>query len=95
MKQIVKVFPLFTLCATAATLTAQTLTTLHSFDGTDGTGPFGALIQATNGDLYGTTERGGAGSAMIRSAKEVPASGLDQRPPKDLRRGGHSRWPAR
>jgi uncharacterized repeat protein (TIGR03803 family) len=48
------------LCAaTAITLPAQTFTTLFSFDRTDGYGA-GALVQATNGDLYGTTEAGGA-----------------------------------
>jgi uncharacterized repeat protein (TIGR03803 family) len=35
-----------------------TLTTLYSFSGTDGQGPDG-LMQATNGDFYGTTELGG------------------------------------
>jgi len=38
---------------------AQTFTTLHSFDETDGYGPYGALVQATNGSLYGTTFAGG------------------------------------
>ena len=41
-------------------LPAQTLTTLHSFDGTNGADPVAGLVQATNGDLYGTTENGGA-----------------------------------
>jgi len=43
--------------------TAGTLTTLYSFcvqpNCTDGAAPEAALIQATNGDLYGTTARGG------------------------------------
>jgi uncharacterized repeat protein (TIGR03803 family) len=36
-------------------LSAQTLTTLHSFDGKDGGYPRAGLVQATNGDIYGTT----------------------------------------
>jgi uncharacterized repeat protein (TIGR03803 family) len=41
-------------------LSGQTLTTLHNFDGTDGANPYPVLVQATNGDLYGTTLAGGA-----------------------------------
>src|SRR5271166_5413363 len=38
------------------------LTTLHTFHGPDGSSPSGALIQAADGDLYGTTQSGGANS---------------------------------
>jgi len=35
--------------------------TVHSFDGADGYGPDCVLIQASDGNLYGTTNTGGAG----------------------------------
>jgi uncharacterized repeat protein (TIGR03803 family) len=45
--------------ATGIVLPGQTFTTLFSFDGTDGGNPFAGLVQATDGDFYGTTVSGG------------------------------------
>jgi uncharacterized repeat protein (TIGR03803 family) len=51
------------LATTSIALPAQTFTTLLSLDGADGDEPLAELVQATNGDLYGTTEFGGAYNA--------------------------------
>src|ERR1022692_2079528 len=53
----------FVVCAaTAITLPAQ-VSTLFTFDGTHGASPYAGLVQATDGDLYGTTWGGGAKNA--------------------------------
>jgi len=54
-------FLVFIVCtATAIASPAQTLTTLHSFAGApDGYGPITALLQASDGNFYGTTAYGG------------------------------------
>ncbi len=61
----------YALCAlTAFGLRAQTLTTVHSFDFTDGSLPQSGLVQASNGDLYGTTSGGGTyGSGTVFKIK--------------------------
>jgi uncharacterized repeat protein (TIGR03803 family) len=64
-----RAYALFLLCATTAVpLPAQTFTTLRSFDGADGYEPTAALVQATLGDLYGTTAYGGPTKCATNSS---------------------------
>jgi uncharacterized repeat protein (TIGR03803 family) len=47
-------------CGTVFKITPSgTPTTLHSFDGADGEDPYAGLVEASNGDFYGTTPNGG------------------------------------
>ncbi len=63
-----------------------TLTTLYSFCSqsgcTDGAGPYAGLVQATNGDLYGTTWYGGAkGDGTVFSLSVGLGPFVKTRPP--------------
>src|SRR5271169_2459763 len=51
------------LLITAAVASHAQFTSLHSFDYTDGKYVYAGLIQATDGNLYGTTAEGGANDA--------------------------------
>ena len=52
-----------------------TLTTLHSFDGSDGSGADAALIQANDGNFYGTTS-GFGGNNLGNVFKITPSGAL-------------------
>ena len=59
-------------CGTIFKITSGgALTTLHSFDLADGAGPDGALIEAADGNFYGTTFEGGASSSCFRGCGTV------------------------
>jgi len=65
------------LCTLAALSSpAQTFTTLFSFDSTDGQAPAGSLVQATDGNLYGATEGGGANGNHGTIFKITPSGTL-------------------
>src|ERR1035438_6266078 len=71
-----RAYAVFVLYATTAiALPAQTFTTLHSFDGTDGELPIQGLVQATDGNLYGTTVGGGVNQRGGTIFQITPSSG--------------------
>jgi len=55
---------------------AGVFTTLHSFDSTDGAYPYAGLIQAANGDLYGTTEQGGGNGNGLGTIFKITPGGV-------------------
>ena len=60
-------------CGTAFKITTSgTLTTLHNFNYTEGSTPIAALIQATDGNFYGTTYGGGTGGGWGVVYKMTP-----------------------
>jgi uncharacterized repeat protein (TIGR03803 family) len=64
------------LCAGAAIAApAQTFKTLAHFDRMNGAYPRGSLVQGVNGNLYGTTEHGGANGSQGGTIFEVTPGG--------------------
>jgi uncharacterized repeat protein (TIGR03803 family) len=61
---------------------ASTPTTLVSFNGSNGANPYGGLIADANGDLFGTTENGGAYGTTAGTVFEIvkTASGYASTP---------------
>ena len=71
-----RAYALLLLCAvTAIASPAQTFTSLFTFDGTNGAYPQAGMVQATNGDLYGTTSAGGADGSGWGTIFKITPSG--------------------
>ena len=74
------IYILVVFCGAAAIVSpAQSLTLLHSFDGSDGSKPYGALVQAADGNFYGTTAYGSTVSGWTGFGKvfEITPSGSE------------------
>ncbi|MGB6631184.1 MAG: choice-of-anchor tandem repeat GloVer-containing protein, partial [Terriglobales bacterium] len=55
-----QIFAVVAVCfVSALAVNAQTFKVVHSFHNWDGNNPYSALIQGTDGNLYGTTVDGG------------------------------------
>src|SRR5262249_9650258 len=66
-------------------------TTLHSFSGSDGKSPFEGVIQAADGNLYGTTSDGGASD--YGTVFEIAADGTGFVSLHDFAFGNDGAWP--
>ncbi len=68
MRRITFIAGMLSACLYSAAASAAPiyhLTTLAAFDGTNGRLPFAGLIADASGNLYGTTEQGGAGYGTV------------------------------
>jgi uncharacterized repeat protein (TIGR03803 family) len=72
-----RVCAILMLCASAAMAQPRpTFTTLYTLEFTDGAVPFAPLVQATNGNFYGTTNAGGGSGNQGAIFEITPSGGL-------------------
>jgi uncharacterized repeat protein (TIGR03803 family) len=60
-----KFFAIFFSMLSAVYSSGQVLDTLFDFDGPNGSRPYASFIQGFDGNLYGTTEKGGSGYGNV------------------------------